>query len=63
MLSLKYVITHFLVIFQFIIFFSLKKKNTNKSKNIIKKYNSEKRMPEHLENSQNLVEEVQKYKD
>jgi len=34
-----------------------------KSKNIIKKYNSEKKMSEHPKNGQKLVEEVQKYKD
>jgi large-conductance mechanosensitive channel len=46
----KSVITHFLVIPQFI-FFSLLKKY-KKIKNIIKKYNSEKRMPERSENGQ-----------
>jgi hypothetical protein len=43
------------------IFFSLKK--IQKIKNIIKKYNSEKRMPERSENGQKMVEEVQKCKD
>jgi hypothetical protein len=55
------VITHFWVIPQFT-FFSLLKKY-KKIKNITKKYNSEKRMPERSENGQKLVEEVQKYKD
>jgi hypothetical protein len=50
-----------LVILQFTFFLSLKK--NKKTKNIIKKYNSEKRMPECSENGQELVEEVQKYKD
>jgi hypothetical protein len=39
------------------------KKAENTKKYVIKKYNSAKRMPEHSENSQKLVEEVQKYKD
>jgi hypothetical protein len=34
-----------------------------KTKEIQKNNSSEKRMPEHLENGWNLVEEVQKYKD
>jgi hypothetical protein len=42
--------------------FSLFKKY-KKIKNIIKKYNSEKRMSEHSENGQKLVKEVQKFKD
>jgi hypothetical protein len=54
----KTVITHFWVIPQFTFF--LYSKNT---KILSKKYNSEKRMPERSENGQNLVEEVQKYKD
>jgi len=58
----KTVITHFWVIPQFTFF--LYSKNTKILSNILsKKYNSEKRMPERSENSQNLVEEVQKYKD
>jgi cell division protein FtsI/penicillin-binding protein 2 len=60
-LSSFFVITHFLVILQFTFFLSLKK--NKKTKNIIKKYNSEKRMSECSENGQELVEEVQKYKD
>jgi hypothetical protein len=40
--------------------FSLFKKY---KKQLSKKYNSEKRMPERLENGQKLVEEVQKYKN
>jgi hypothetical protein len=42
------------------IFSSLLKKNIiqKNKKNIIKKYNSEKRMPKRSENSQNLVGEV-----
>jgi hypothetical protein len=55
------VITHFWVIPQFI-FFSLLKKY-KKIKNIIKKYNSEKRMLERSKNGQKWVKEVQKYKD
>jgi hypothetical protein len=55
------VITHFWVIPQFT-FFSLLKKY-KKIKNIIKKYNSEKRMLERSKNGQKWVKEVQKYKD
>ena len=55
---MKTVITHFWVIPQFTFF-----ENTKKSKILSKKYNNEKRMPERSENGQNLVEEVQKYKD
>jgi hypothetical protein len=43
--------------------FSLFKKIKIKSKILSKKYYSEKRMPERSKNGQNLVEEVQKYKD
>jgi len=55
------VITHFWVISQFT-FFSLLKKY-KKIKDIIKKYNSEKRMPERSTNGQKWVKEVQKYED
>jgi hypothetical protein len=51
------VITYFRVPAQKII------KYKKKSKNIIKKYNSEKRMSERPKNGQKLVEEVQNYKD
>jgi len=47
------------------IFFPFFKKNKiqKNQKNIIKKYISEKRMPERSENGQKLVEKVKKYKD
>ena len=46
-------------------FFSLQKiiKYNTIQKNIIRKYNSEKRMPEHSKNGYKLVEDVQKYKN
>jgi hypothetical protein len=51
------VVTHFWVL-------APKRKKYKKIKNILSKNNSsEKRMPEHSENGQKLVEEVQKYKD
>jgi hypothetical protein len=53
------VITHFWVIPRFTFFLSSK----NTKKKLSKKYNSEKRMLERLENGQKLVEEVQKYKN
>jgi hypothetical protein len=53
------IITHFWVIPQFTFFpLSSKKIKYKNIKNLSKKYNSEKRMSECSENSQNLVEKV-----